>query len=51
MKTTVFIVLNGIIDLMFFLDVIVNFRTTCFHPRTGNEIVKAKEIAINYLRT
>lgn len=27
--------LNHVIDFMFFMDIVSNFRTTYFHPKTG----------------
>lgn len=35
-------VINRIIDLMFFFDIIVNFRTTIKHHATGEEITDAR---------
>jgi hypothetical protein len=29
---------------------LINFRTTYIHPKTGNEVVKIKEIACDYLK-
>ena len=31
--------LNNFIDFLFFLDILMNFRTTYFNPRTGEEIL------------
>ena len=31
-------VFNYIIDIMFFIDIILNFRTTIYNPLTGDEI-------------
>ena len=45
-----FLVLNSIIDFVFFLDLIVNFRTTFIHAKTGNEIICPQEIAASYLK-
>ena len=49
-ETTIFLVLNSIIDFIFFLDLIVNFRTTFIHQKTGNEIIEPKAIALIYLK-
>jgi hypothetical protein len=46
-----FLFINALIDFTFFLDLIVNFRTTFFHPRSGKEVFKPKVIAKNYLKT
>lgn len=45
-----FTLINSVIDFIFFLDLIVNFRTTFIHKKTGNEIIEPKEIAIAYLK-
>ena len=42
--------LNGCVDFCFLLDVIVNFRTTYFDPRTGDEVIDTKMISRNYLK-
>ena len=34
---------------MFFIDIVMNFRTTYFNPRTGEEIIDKKMIVMNYL--
>ena len=31
--------INNVIDFMFAIDIIMNFRTTYFNPRTGEEIL------------
>ncbi len=45
-----FKILDGLIDFIFFIDIIINFRTTFIHPRTGDEESKPKVIAKNYLK-
>lgn len=45
-----FRIINGAIDVSFIVDVIISFRTTYIHPRTGNEIVLPKDIAKGYLK-
>jgi CRP-like cAMP-binding protein len=40
---------NSVIDLIFFFDMIVNFRTTYYSINTGDEIFNTWEIAKNYL--
>ena len=41
--------LNNVIDFMFFVDIVMNFRTTYFNPRTGEEIIQKDLIKRNYL--
>ena len=43
-------VINILTDIMFFLDLLVNFRTTYTDSRTQKEIFDAKKIAIQYLK-
>jgi len=38
-----------VIDLCFFFDIIVNFRTTFHNTSTGEEIMEKKAIAHNYV--
>lgn len=38
------------IDVCFFLDIIVTFRTTSVNLATGEEIIHSKEIASRYLK-
>lgn len=45
-----FLILNSIIDFIFFLDIIVSFRTV-FIDQKGNECGVGKLMAINYLKT
>ena len=41
---------NYIIDLFFFIDIIVSFRTTYINERTGAEVKDVKMIYRYYLR-
>lgn len=41
---------NYIIDAIFLLDLIFNFRTTYFNSKTGDEIISPKRIAKRYLK-
>ena len=41
--------LNTVIDIMFFVDIIMNFRTTFFNSRTGEEIIDKHKIVRNYV--
>ena len=40
---------NKSVDITFFIDILVNFRTTYINPITGEEIKKPSKIACNYL--
>lgn len=42
--------LNGMIDIMFMLDVIINFRSSYVNDATGEEVTKCGSIAFNYLK-
>lgn len=42
--------LNAFIDLLFIIDVFVNFRTSYVNTKTGEEIFDLKKIALNYLK-
>ena len=37
------------IDVCFWFDILLTFRTTYKHPRTGDEITNPQQIAQNYL--
>ena len=41
---------NHVIDFIFFLDIILNFRTSYQNILTGDEVTNAKRIAINYIK-
>lgn len=43
-------IINGLIDLMNMLDIVLNFRTTFLNKITGQEIIIPKEIVRNYLQ-
>ena len=43
-------VLNFIVDIIFMVDVAINFRTTIINEKTGEEIFDGKRIAIKYLK-
>ena len=49
-KSTRFIVANYLINSIFMIDIIMNFRTSYTHSLTGDEILDPKKIASNYLR-
>lgn len=47
---TVYRALEYIIDFLFFLDIVINFRTTYNHSQTGDEVFDPKLIAIHYIK-
>lgn len=49
MDTWYFLLINSVIDFIFLLDLIINFRTTFIHEKTGKEIIEPREIALTYL--
>jgi hypothetical protein len=42
--------INLIIDFLFLCDLILYFRTTFIHSKSGREVIEPKEIAISYLK-
>lgn len=50
MQGPFFLVINLMIDIFFFFDIIINFRTTYIHKKTGNEVIGTKAIAVHYLK-
>jgi len=49
-EASYFVVLNSLSDFCFFVDIIINFRTTIVNPRTGDEISSPRLIALEYLK-
>jgi len=43
-------VFNAIIDMLFMIDVFINFRTSFINSKTGEEVFNVKIIARNYLK-
>lgn len=43
-------VINSLIDIIFMLDVLVNFRTSFVIENTGIEVTNPKDIAIRYMK-
>ena len=41
---------NYVIDILFFIDIILNFRTTFYHKSTGEEITNKNLIVKSYLK-
>ncbi|CDW87544.1 voltage-gated ion channel superfamily [Stylonychia lemnae] len=48
-ETTEMEVINYIMDCIFVLDIVVNFRTIYFDERTNDPITETRKIAINYV--
>ena len=51
MKTGQFLLLNSFIDLIFALDILVNFRTTFYDRESQDEVTDAMQIAKEYVKT
>lgn len=45
----VYVVVEYVIDICFFLDILVAFRTTYINTKTGFEVVEGAKIALNYI--
>jgi len=45
-----YIAANAIIDGLFALDIIINFRTTFQNVQTGDEVTNSKQIARQYIK-
>jgi len=45
-----FFLLNTVIDMLFGVDIFVSFRTTFYHPITGDEIKDLSIIRNNYFK-
>lgn len=43
-------IFNGLIDIFFMIDVVINFRSSYINESTGEEITDSKKIAIDYLK-
>ena len=50
MKAPGFYVINTMIDFVFLLDIIVNFRTTFYDIETGDEVFDSKRTGRMYLK-
>ena len=44
-KKVSWVAIIGIIDAIFVIDIVLNFRTTYNNPRTGDEVASPKQIA------
>ena len=49
METPFFVFLNSLIDFIFFLDIIVNFRTSFYDIETGDEVFDPKRTGKRYI--
>ena len=49
MNKQYFAVMNSFIDLVFLIDMFVNFRTT-FMDERGEEVADPRRIAVNYIQ-
>lgn len=50
MRGTNFLIMNSFIDLLFGVDIFIQFRTTFYHPVTGDEVKDLNIIRRNYLK-
>ena len=48
-ETIGFFLINTFVDFIFWVDIIVQFRTTYIEPKSGEEIYLFSEIAYNYV--
>ena len=46
-----YIIVDALINAIFIIDVIINFRTTFIHKVTGEEIIEQRKIAVEYIKT
>ena len=49
-KATSYLVFGYLIDILYVVDIFIEFRTTVFNQMTGKEIWTQKTIALNYLK-
>ena len=50
-ETIYFFLFNSFIDIVFLLDIFVQFRTSFLHPRTGEEIILPHLIGWEYFKS
>lgn len=50
MESTGFLILNTLIDIIFGVDIALQFKTTYYDPFTGEEIFDKKTITMEYLK-
>ena len=51
MKLPGFFAINSLIDFFFFLDILVNFRTSFYDEETGDEVFDSKRTGEAYLKS
>ena len=51
MEQWYFVALNFLIDFLFVVDILINFRTTFINPKTGDEISDPRAISRNYVKS
>ena len=44
-----FVAANSVIDVLFLIDIIINFRTTFINSKTGDEIADTTLVAQHYI--
>jgi hypothetical protein len=49
-KSYYMITIKSMIDLIFIIDILMNFRTTYIDPLNGEEILDTKLIGMNYVK-
>ncbi|CAI2375579.1 unnamed protein product [Moneuplotes crassus] len=49
-KELYFLIPDFFVNIIFFVDILINFRTTYIHKKTGEEVTNLSIIAINYLK-
>ena len=49
MSSWVFVAANSVIDVLFLIDIIINFRTTFINSKTGDEISDTTLVAKHYI--
>lgn len=50
MSKLYFRLINSVVDICFVIDLVITFRTTYIHQKTGNEIINPRTIAKDYLK-
>jgi hypothetical protein len=45
-----FTITDMLINLIFLIDILINFRTSFIHPKTGDEVMDLKVIAVHYIK-
>ena len=50
-KATPLLVFNLLVDVMFIVDILINFRTTFINPSTDEVVSAPRQIALHYLKS